>query len=673
VKTAWNRLRSQPLALAAGLGVLVALQVAMRLAFDKPWGQESLLPWLVPGSLGLLAFLELAARRDEAFTHARNTWRLALPVYLGLLLWFVLTIDGDALHRRSFKQWIPPLGWAGLATWIAAWVTERRVGRRVFGFTGVLLGLMLCAATLQNGWYLNQSLSAERVRAWNVYHYYVGSKYFRELGYTELYAASLTADDDWQQAKAEAKGKKRKRMKRKKDFRKIKQARDMHDYKVKSRADIVAGFDRSSISEERLDELRRDIHFLRKYMGFGNPGWAQAYKDLGYNPAPPWTVMGTLASNAVPTGWPQFWLIVNSDVPLYLLSFLLAWWAFGLRTTAVAVLWLNVIQFNEARFTGGFWQYDWLASAVCSMALYRKGKYALSGVALVWGAMTRVFPGFFLLAIGVKMARDLVLGRPAGTAGGPGVLARFRMRHLRFVGAFTIGCALLFGASHLTGRGLDTWPQWVDKISRHSGTHAVTSNQRVGVGRLAIHNPREGDFWAQERGSKEQRLERSHGRKRMLQLIGLLFFLPALLGRRDVDGMVLTLFFTFILVVLSRYYASTWALLFVLGAPGLARAGPGVDPDEQVGRGDTAAAGLQGWTGVFAGGVLLACAAGFYILPDQTDAYFAINYAIFGMFCLLCTAFVVGDVRRWLAARRAAQAPVDAAPEAPDAAPEAPA
>lgn|GEM_PF-1303160 len=628
------------------------LQTALRLTAGKPWGTDSLLPWLIPASLGLAAFLELAARTDEGFVRARNLWRIALPVYLVPVIGLVAFIDTDALHRRSFPKWIPLFGGAGLATWVAAYVAERMTGRRIAAFTAILLGLGLGAATLQNGWYLNESLSGRRVRAWNVYHYYVGSKYFKELGYTELYAASLAADDDWQASKAKATGKKLKRMKRKKDFRKIEKARDMHDYKIKPRAELVAGFDRSSISDKRLKELRRDIHFLRKYMGFGNPGWAQAYKDLGYNPAPPWTVMGTALSNAVPARWPQFWLIANSDVPLYLLSFFLAWWAFGLRLTAVGLLWLNIIQFNEARFTGGFWQYDWLASTICSMALYRKGWYRSAGMALVWGAMTRVFPGFLVFPIALKIGRDLVLGRPAGTAPGPGLLARARRRHVHFLGAFTLGCAVLFGASHFTGRGLDTWPDWVDKISRHSGTHAVTSNMRIGVGRLAVHNPSKKDFWSQQRGGKQDKLDRSAGRKRMMQLIGLAFLIPALFGRRDLDGMLLMLFAVFIAVVLSRYYASTWALLFCLGAPGLARAGPLADPDEIPGTGSTAVAGLQGWAGLFAGAVLLLIAAAYYAPGHTTTAYFMLNYAMFGTFCVLCLAWTVGDVRAWRRRRR---------------------
>lgn len=649
-------------AAALSFGAAIALLGLL----PRPWGSQNMLPWGLATWVGVLAALFVDRARDGG-RRLRFTLAAAAVYLVTVVASIQLAAPKDAFNRSYFGAWIPLVAGSGLVVWLGGALLEWKLRRRVAWITAILLGLGLGATTLQNGSYLHKSLRGDRVRAWNVFHYYVGSKYFPELSYYDLYAATLLADDDWQGHKKAQDKKTARKLKKVKDFRKIRKARDMHSYITRPRAELVADFDRSQISEQRLQELGRDTRFLRRYMGYGRPGWVQAFSDLGYNPAPAWTVVGVPLANLVPARWPWFWIIANSDVPLYLLAIFLSGWAFGLRGTAAALLWLNTMHINEARFTGGMLQYDWCVSVVAAWALYRKGWYRASGLALVWGAMTRVFPGFLIFGLVPTLLRDLRRGPPPGVATGTGLFARFRRRHVRFLGAFTAGCLALAVASNFTGGGLDTWPNWVDKITRHSGTHAVTSNQRIGVGRLAVHKPNKKNFWGEVRKKRRpDTIEAVKPRKRQLQLLGLVLLLPALLRRRDQDGMALMSFFVFLAVVLSRYYASTWAILFFLGAAGTARAGPGEDPDEVPGRGDTEVPGLASWTGVFAGSVLLALAAGFDSFPGSTAGYFIVNWAVYGMFAVLCVALVGQDLWRWRQERAAgpggAAPAVDASP-----------
>jgi len=613
----------------------------------------SLLPWEAAAAVGILVALVLGARQRPGLRPLLKPLLVAFVVAAACLALVLHEVPG-ALHRSHFKAWAPWLAGSGLVIWVLAFFAERWSGRRLWTFTAILLGLAIAAVSLQNGAYLSSALGGERVRAWNVFHYYVGSKYFAELSYYDLYAASLAADDDWQNEKSAASGKKKSRMKRVRDFRKITHARDQRDYEIKSRKQIVASFDRTHLSPERLKELGEDTRFLRRYMGFRSPGWPDCFKDLGYNPAPPWTVIGTPIANLVPTNSIWFWLIANSDVPLYLLAFALVWWAFGLRSAAVIALWLNTFQINEARFTGGFLQYDWLASVLICAAFYQRGRHRWAGIALSWGAMTRVFPGFLIMGILIQAALALLRPRPDGeTKEQPGaLLSRISAPHRHFLAAFTLSCAVLFIGSHFTGRGLQTWPDWVDKIGRHSGNHAATSNQRIGVGRMVIHKPREGRFWAQAPGNIEQRIEQGRSRKHLLQWIGLLLLLPALIRRRDIDALILPLFAVLLMVVLSRYYASTWALLFLLGTP--PRGSPGGH--------------ATNWAALLAGTVMLLMAAGFYPLEalerSRTTGYFVINYLAYGMFAVLALGYLVVDLQHWYRRRRQI-APPQPAPPAP--------
>ena len=648
----------------------------------------STIPWQVGGAVGVLVGLGLASK-------ARPSLR-PLLVLLGIAFFVAaLVVDGallaisqftvplsekggcrssyylsggvcvpNALHRAHFARWIPALSGLGLVTWIAAFFVERKRGLRTQTFTALLLGLALGACTLQNGHYLNASLSFEgdRVRAWNVFHYYLGSKYYKELGHQDIYAAVLAADDDYQdRVRAQGGPKEKRRLKR--SWNRIKEARELRTYKVTRRGELVANFDRSKFSEERLRQLGRDSRFLKRYMGFGHPGWEDCFKDLGFNPAPPWTVIGTPLANLVPTKWPWFWVISNSDVLFYGFIIGLIWWAFGLRMAAVMMLWLNSAQLNEARFTGGFLQYDWLVSCLATIAFYRKGWYRSAGVALSWGAMTRVFPGFLVLPIGLKILASLV-GKgqaPSEPGSGPlsrGLLGRVHRSHWNFGVAFTLACSMLFAASCITGRGVQNWAEWYEKIENHSATHPITSNMRVGVGRIAVHKPRplrgkweeigllermtapknKHRFWSTIRGKdKRDRVANSQPKKRLLQLLALPFLLLALLRRKDIDGMILMLFGVFLLVTVSRYYAATWAMLFALGAASAA-----LPPIRR----------RLSLPAFFMGGTLLGVNTFFYVPGHVTTSYFVLNYLMYGAFFALCLGYLVKDARELLERRR---------------------
>ena len=383
-------MRSLGGALGVGCGVAVATLLALSVLPLPANVAASTIPAQLAVALGLVAGLRLAEQVRPELGRLRRTLEVAFLLAAGFVVLALLGTsvsqeaielgkkgacrsgyylsDGlchaNALHRRFFPGWIVGLSSLGLVAWIAAFITERRKKAHVAGFTALLLGLGLGAATLQNAHYLDASLAldGDRVRAWNVFHYYLGSKYYRELGHQDIYAAVLAADDDYQASVLDSeKGKRSKAFRR--SWHKIENARDLRSYKVLPRDELVDAFDRSTFSEERLRQLGADSRFFKPFMGWGSPGWHDTFRDLGFNPAPPWTVIGTPLASLVPTEWPLFWIISNSDLPFYLLAFGLIWWAFGLRMAAVMTLWLNCAQLNEARFTGGFLQYDWLVSS----------------------------------------------------------------------------------------------------------------------------------------------------------------------------------------------------------------------------------------------------------------------------------------------------------------------
>ncbi len=600
---------------AAALGVLATALGWWLLDFAL--GERlarSLLP-LAGGMLGgALIALGVAGRRSPRARALLGPLGITTVICAAAVVATLVCVP-RALERPRL-QWMAPLAWVGLVVWVLTWVRERKTGVSDIRATSILAGLALGAVLLHNGQKLHDAVFGDYVRAWNVYHYYLGAKYFDEVGHFDLYRATLRADDEWRAHKRAQPRPERSKLERVPDFRHIRHARDMRTYRVLRRSAITRDYDPSAtFSAARWREFGEDTRWLRRRLQARK--WEGTLVDLGYNPTPAWTALASPLSNLISLDSPAFRLLVNSDVPLYLVILCALWWAFGARAALVATLWMQVIVFNRARFAGGFLQYDWLASIVLGLALYARGHPKAAGIALSWGVMTRGFPALLVLPIAAQWLYEKLRRRPDQQ------LARKRLRLLLALG---LSCLLLGGLSLTTGRGVDAWTEWYDKIAVHSHQHPVTHTKRIGVGRLALHSPTTRDFWAVEPGPPEAQLAGSVVEKRLLQAVGGLLLLLALVRRRDEDAFVLMTFSVFLLVTTSRYYGSLWLLLCTVG---LARR-PRIPPA----------------TNMLLGSALLFMAATHGAIATDAGRYFLTNYEALLTFGGLCLALLVHDWRR---------------------------
>ena len=584
----------------------------LHFALDERLAQ-SLLP--LAGALlgGTLVAVGLAGRHSRRARELLGPLAIATAVCaLGVTV--TLVVRPSAMERPHLR-WMAPFAWVGLGAWLFEWLRERRTGTADMRMTSVLAGLALSAVLLQGGHKLHDALFGDYVRAWNVYHYYLGAKYFDEVGHFDLYRATLRADDDWQAHKRAQPRLDRRKLTRIPDFRHVHRARDMRTYRVLPRSELVRDYDPSArFSASRWQEFGEDTRWLRRHLRTRK--WEGTLVDLGYNPTPAWTAMARPLSNLISLQSPAFRLIANSDVPLYLGMLGALWWAFGARAALLATLWMHVIVFNRSRFSGGFLQYDWLASTVLGLALYARGHPASAGVTLSWGIMTRGFPVLLVLPIAARW----LLGWLRRQRGEPATRKRRRL-----LVALGLACTVLGCLSLTTQRGLGAWTEWAEKIAIHSHHHPVTHTKRIGIGRLALHSPTGSDFWAVEPGPPEVQLAESVAEKHWLQAAGGLLLLLALARRRDEDAFVLMTFGVFLLVTTSRYYGSIWLLLCTFG---LARR-PGTLPA----------------TNALLGAALLFMAATHGSIAGDAGRYFLTNYQALITFGALCVALLVHDWR----------------------------
>ncbi|UCH30281.1 MAG: hypothetical protein JSV06_04440 [Myxococcales bacterium] len=468
------------------------------------------------------------------------------------LRWVVVALSlvmlGTAAYRLQgarlapwFADWGVYVLGAIVAGWAARgiWLSKDKEAARAWWQKGALVWVIVACATA----WLNFGVfhRSRIVHYWDTFHYYIGSKYFEENEYERLYECVLAAD---YQDRGEA------------DLRKRK-IRDLVDNRLHYVSEDDAIRYQKSCAEhftpERWEAFRHDAASFRTVMG--SAWWKEMLMDHGYNASP---ISNMIAAFLTNIGWESQLPQVSSakvaphdlkkfrkrilrytmiDLGLYAGAFLMIFWAFGLRATALSVLvWGCGYPWGYFWTGGSFARVPWFFMAVAAVCLLKRGFPLLSGFALSWSALLRLFP--------------------AALAGGPiaAVIDRFvRRRKIerpwlngtdkRFIAGGVLGLVVLIGAS-IAVNGYQAHPQFLSNTLKHSetpltnhmGLPTLMSYKPSKVGRYTKDNSLE-DPWARW---KQHRKETKHDRRWLHALILLgMFVLLALAGRRLAEWAVL--------------------------------------------------------------------------------------------------------------------------------------
>lgn len=285
----------------------------------------------------------------------------------------------------------------------------------------------------------------------DVFHYYVGAKYHRELGYALLYRCTAVAEaEDGREAEVRQR-----------------QMRDLVTLRIVLAAEALAdpAACRARFSDERWRAFREDVSRFRA--GLPEAKWRETQTDHGYNPSPAWTVTTGALARVAPSTDTGLRALALLDVLLLLGAVAALHRAFGLRVAALAlILWgtQEPAKFTWIAFAMG--RTDWLFLLVASLSLLRLRRPALAGAALGCAAMMRVFPAIGLLGV--------VL---AGVAS-PAIRARFAPARRRFVAGFLAAAVALVALGGAVA-GPSSWMEWAHHLRRHT---AGASSNDVGLG-----------------------------------------------------------------------------------------------------------------------------------------------------------------------------------------------
>lgn len=227
-------------------------------------------------------------------------------------------------------------------------------------------------------------------------HYYLGAKYFPELGYTGLYECVAVADAE---AGLDPEALRQRPM------------RDLARNELVTAEAALADPTRcrARFSDARWDAFRADVDFLRALVPPRR--WALFQQDHGYNATPAWTLAGHLVTNTGPASQAQLRMLWALDPLLLLALWAGALWAFGGRLSAIAAVYFGTNYLSPYGWTGGaLLRQDWLAASVLGVALLRRERHAAGGALIAWATLLRVFPGCLLAgpALGAlwRMARE---------------------------------------------------------------------------------------------------------------------------------------------------------------------------------------------------------------------------------------------------------------------------
>jgi hypothetical protein len=287
-----------------------------------------------------------------------------------------------------------------------------------------------------------------RIHNYEFFHYYIGAKYFPEIGYTGIYEAASLAE-------AEQGFRRRVELRRIRDLRKNEIVPAA--YVLDEAERIRNGFSRP-FSPERWESFKQDIAYFRDRCGIVT--WERALMDHGYNPSPVWNLTGSLLANLAPAS--DRWIedILGWLDPLLLAAaFALVWWAFGWRVLCVALLFFGANDPGAYFWTGGaYLRQDWFFWALAGLAFLKKGRFALGGASIAMSTLLRVFPGGFAVAIVLRILWVLVRERRLDPAA------------VRIVAGAAIAIAVLLPASSMVAGSAKAWPEFVRNTAKHANS-----------------------------------------------------------------------------------------------------------------------------------------------------------------------------------------------------------
>lgn len=304
-----------------------------------------------------------------------------------------------------------------------------------------------------------------------VFHYYLGAKYYKELGYNGLYEAVALADSESAAPQITRGG-----------MRSLREP--MTPISIVTGQERARTEFRPKFTEARWISFKDDLETLKS---FADKGWLDlGIYDAGFNPPPTWSLFGTTLANLIPISQAKAWIASGPphwyqiewlglfDLAMVIVIFIVIGRTYGLYALSAFML-LYFMSSVTAMYwiSGGFLRFTWLFGLVCGIAALSRARYALAGAFLALSAVDRIFPAVFLAAAGFALFVRFLKKR-----------SDWRPLVYFTASALLVGWGLVFLSIVLYG--VDAWLAFFQKISLHKEMFFV---HHIGYRRIAVYGP----------------------------------------------------------------------------------------------------------------------------------------------------------------------------------------
>ncbi len=384
-----------------------------------------------------------------------------------------------------------------------------------------------------------------------LFHYFLGSKYYPELKHDGLYVASVAAQFQSQP-----------------ELGAQPHLRDLRTKRVAELGALEGHFQqvRRRFEDARWQQFVADHDYFLSPRDHFRLTWFRL--DHGYNPSPTWSFFARLFSTWLPAGDGPFLFLARLDFLLLGAMCFGIYRVYGGRIAAMVVLLLGLGAPWRYDWVGGaFLRADWIAALGLGICTLKRERFALAGALISYAAMIRIFPAAFLVGPAGVALRQWTQGSP------PRWLLRLAAGVLA---AVTLG----FLAGSLTGNGFATWPEFFENMrvyrERLPGNGIGVKNAIL-VDRVAAIPEATGDSLLENEKRRESAIARAEQERRPLLVVASLLViamtLAAMWNQTPDEAAVLGSGLLFGALSMAGYYWIVLALVPLAGALWLPTAG----------------------------------------------------------------------------------------------------
>ncbi len=372
------------------------------------------------------------------------------------------------------------------------------------------------------------------VHVWEQYHFYLGAKYQNEVGWFDLYKATLLADRETVQA-----------------LSRVTQIRDLATFELVPVEEALrdATRVRGRFSDQRWAQFKQDWATMSRQRG----DWTPIVQDHGNSNSPAWSLFATPIANGLPFNPRTQQIIGALDVVLLFILWGFLYRTFGTRTASIGLVIASSLPIVFNYLAGSFLRWDWLFAVGLAAGFLKRDRYATAGAFFGYAVATKLFPVFFGVALLARAIYAAIQTR------------RIPGQYLRFGAGAVASLALLVALSSAMFGTPKVWSEYKRRIdvARAEKYYPIQYSLRTVYLQVAASAP--GEFlrtWAFPREIQQARPEVDAADHRAGFLAAQLLFTALLLlaVRRadDVSAFTLGPLLVFVWLTVNMYY---WNML----------------------------------------------------------------------------------------------------------------